>query len=120
MAGGRLPWGWRAVALAAALLVAFGPAFVRHGLSALLIVSRGVEAANPYRIHVQPGNVTIPRGADLTVTASLDGFSATDATLIALVALGILVSIARSAPPPVTRLRPGRQPRLVHRAGEPS
>jgi len=36
-----------------------------------------------------------------------------------LVALGLLVSIARATPPPVSRLRAGRAiPRLVHRAGD--
>src|SRR5581483_6496335 len=37
------------VAAVAALLVAFGPAFLRHGLSALVIVYRSAEAATPYR-----------------------------------------------------------------------
>jgi hypothetical protein len=71
-----------AVAVAAALLIVFGPAFLRHGLSALLVISRSAEAASPYRIDVQPGNVKIPRGADQTVTATLDGFTASDATLM--------------------------------------
>jgi len=71
-----------AVAAGAALLITFGPAFLRHGLSALLIVSRSAEAASPYRIDVQPGNVRIPRGADQTVTAQLDGFTSDDATLM--------------------------------------
>ena len=32
-----------------------GPAYLRHGLSALLIISRSAEAASPYRIEVTPG-----------------------------------------------------------------
>ena len=42
----------------------FGPAFLRHGLSALLIVYRSAEASSPYSIEVTPGNTTVPRGAD--------------------------------------------------------
>ena len=59
----------------AALLLTFGPAFLRHGLSALLIVARSAEAASPYRIEVKPGNTKIPRGADQTVKAKLFGFT---------------------------------------------
>ena len=36
------------VALAALLLVVFGPAYLRHGLSALLVVTRAAEKASPY------------------------------------------------------------------------
>ena len=39
-----------------------GPAYLRHALSALLLVSRSVEAAVPYRIEVTPGNVSVPQG----------------------------------------------------------
>jgi hypothetical protein len=71
-----------AVAAGAILLVALGPAFLRHGLSALLIVSRSAEAASPYKIEVQPGNTKVPRGADQPVSARLQGFSAVEATLL--------------------------------------
>ena len=64
-----------AVAAAAALLIALGPAYLRHGLSALLDLSRSAEAASPYKIEVQPGNTKVPRGADQTVRAKLVGFS---------------------------------------------
>ena len=70
------------VAAAAALLIVFGPAFIRHGLSALLIVSRSAEAASPYHIEVQPGDTKLPRGADQTVKAKLVGFAASGATLM--------------------------------------
>ena len=63
------------VAAAAALLIVLGPAFIRHGLSALLIISRSAEAASPYHIDVQPGNTKVPRGADQTVKAKLMGFA---------------------------------------------
>ncbi len=71
-----------AVAAAAALLIMLGPAFIRHGLSALLIISRSAEAASPYHIDVQPGNTKVPRGADQTVKAKLMGFVSSDATLM--------------------------------------
>ena len=70
------------IAAAAALLIAFGPAFLRSGLSALLIISRSAEAASPYKIDVTPGNTKIPRGADQTVKAKLHGFTAGEATLM--------------------------------------
>ena len=43
-------------------LFSLGPAYLRHALSALLLVSRSVEAAAPYRIEVTPGNATVPQG----------------------------------------------------------
>ena len=71
-----------AVAAAAAVLFTFGPAYLRHALSALLVVSRDVEAAAPYRIEVTPGNASVPRGADQTITAHLSGFDADQASLM--------------------------------------
>ena len=50
------------LAVAAALIVLLGPAFVRNALSAILLVQRSVEAAAPYRIEVQPGNANVPEG----------------------------------------------------------
>src|SRR5258708_40162786 len=55
---------------------------MRHALSALLVVSRSVEAATPYRIEVTPGHTTIPRGADQPVTAKLIVFQADQAVLM--------------------------------------
>ena len=66
----------------ALMLVVLGPAFLRHGLSALLIISRSAEAASPYKIDVTPGDTRVPRGADQTVKAKLLGFTASDATLM--------------------------------------
>src|SRR5262245_30326019 len=71
-----------AVAPDALLLFVFGPAYLRHALSALLIISRDVQAAAPYRIEVKPGNATVPRGADQTITAHLSGFDAEQASLL--------------------------------------
>src|SRR4029077_21202666 len=44
------------VAAVAAILITFGPAFLRSGKSALLILSRSAEAARPYKIDVAPGD----------------------------------------------------------------
>src|ERR1035437_6951187 len=70
------------VIAAAVLLIVLGPAFLRHGVSALLILSRSAEAASPYRINVHPGNATVPRGSDQTVSAKLVGFQSPDAVLM--------------------------------------
>jgi hypothetical protein len=74
------------VLAAAALLVVFGPAYLRHGLSALLVLSRSAEAASPYKIEVRPGTATVPRGSDQTVSAKLLGFKSPDAVLMMRVA----------------------------------
>jgi hypothetical protein len=78
----RYSGAFAAVAIAAIAIFTLGPAFLRHALSALLVVSRSVEAAVPYRIDVTPGNVTVPRGADQTITAALSGFDADQAVLM--------------------------------------
>jgi hypothetical protein len=67
-----------AVGLAAALVIALGPAYLRHGLSALLIISRSAEAASPYKIEVTPGNAKVPKGGDQVVRAKLVGFASRD------------------------------------------
>jgi hypothetical protein len=71
-----------AIALAAIAIFVLGPAYLRHALSALVVISRDVEAAVPYRIDVTPGNATVPRGADQTITARLSGFDAEQAALL--------------------------------------
>ncbi|PYR90467.1 MAG: hypothetical protein DMF84_21445, partial [Acidobacteria bacterium] len=83
----RMPLRRYASALGAALLIAcavfmLGPSYMRHALSALLVVSRSLEAAAPYRIDVKPGNATVPRGADLAVSARLHGFQSDQASLM--------------------------------------
>ena len=83
----RAPLRQYSGALAAVVVIAcaaflFGPAYMRHALSALLVISRSVEAAAPYRIDVKPGSATIPRGADQTITAQLVGFQADQASLM--------------------------------------
>ena len=71
-----------AIVTAAVLAVLLGPAFFRDALSAMLLVSRSVEAAAPYKIAVTPGNASVPKGADQTVTARLDGFNADDVVVM--------------------------------------
>ena len=70
------------VSVAAVLIVLVGPAFLRSALSAILLVQRSVEAAAPYRIDVTPGNATVPKGADQTISARLTGFAADDAVVM--------------------------------------
>src|SRR5262249_30287171 len=70
------------VAAIAAILIAFGPNYLRHGLSALLVWSGTAEAASPYRIEVLPGNAKVPKGGDQTVRAKLVGFTSKDVNLM--------------------------------------
>ena len=69
------------IALAAAAIFTVGPAYLRQGALAVLVPVSNVEAASPYRIDVKPGNATVARGADVTVTAKLSGFTATEVDL---------------------------------------
>ncbi|MXY25682.1 MAG: DUF4175 domain-containing protein [Acidobacteria bacterium] len=71
-----------AAGLAAVLLFVFGPAYLRHGLSALLTPMADVEASSPYQIDVLPGDATVARGADQTITARLLGFEAEEVNLL--------------------------------------
>jgi len=63
------------------LLLLFGPGPVRHGASILLNPALASDRASPYSIEVEPGNATVPRGADQGVTARLHGFGAQDVRL---------------------------------------
>ena len=65
----------------AVLLFLFGPAYLRYGVSALLTPMGGVEAASPYHIEVTPGDMTVARGSDQTVTARLIGFESSEVDL---------------------------------------
>ena len=71
-----------AVGVAAVMLFAFGPPYLRHAMSAMFLLSRDVEAAVPYRIDVKPGHATLSRGADQVISAELTGFDAADAALM--------------------------------------
>ena len=70
------------VVVGTAALFWLGPAYLRHALSALLVISRSVEAAVPYRIDVAPGNANVPKGADQAITAQLFGFAAEQPVLM--------------------------------------
>jgi hypothetical protein len=72
-----------AIAAIAVLLLSIGPEFFRQGASALLVLSRDAAAASPYAIKVEPGDVTIPKGADQTIRATLTGFHSTDVVMMA-------------------------------------
>ncbi|MGE3345566.1 MAG: DUF4175 family protein, partial [Vicinamibacterales bacterium] len=61
--------------------VSFGPESMRHGLSALLVMTRA-EAASPYAIEVLPGNVKAPRGSDQNIKARLMNFSSDEVVLM--------------------------------------
>src|SRR4029079_6235139 len=69
------------IALVALLALALGPAFLRHAMPAMLPIASDVQAASPYRIEVKPGNMTVPKGADQTVSAKLLGFDSEDVTM---------------------------------------
>ena len=70
-----------AVALALAVFV-LGPAYLRHGLTAMFSWTQSLEAAAPYRIGLTPGSGQVPRGSDQIFTATLSGFTADDAVLL--------------------------------------
>lgn len=74
--------GWAAilagVSAATVIAVLVGPAFLRNAVSALLLVSRDVEAAAPYRLDVEPGNASIAKGADTPIHVRLVGFTSDD------------------------------------------
>src|SRR5262245_38666870 len=70
-----------AIAAVLGLALAFGPAYLRHGMSALLTF-QSAAASTPYKIEVQPGNTKVPRGADQAVKAKLIGFSSSDVTVM--------------------------------------
>jgi hypothetical protein len=65
-----------AAALVGFLMVGIGPAFLRDGARLLLAPWRSAEAAQPYAIAVVPGNVTVAKGGDQEVSATLRGFTA--------------------------------------------
>src|SRR6476469_1442119 len=70
-----------ALAAIVALALAFGPAYLRHGMSALLTF-QSAAASTPYKIDVQPGNAKVPRGADQAVRARLLGFTSSDVAVM--------------------------------------
>ncbi len=71
------------VATAVLLIALFGPGFQGTAGSLLLSPWKTADAANPYAIDVQPGDILIPRGSDQEITAFTRGFE-TDEVEIAV------------------------------------
>ena len=71
------------VAVVGMLAVLLSPGFLRYGAGLLLNPMRSAQAASPYLIVVEPGDIGVARGADQLVTAELHGFDA-EATDIAV------------------------------------
>jgi hypothetical protein len=69
------------IAVVAAVILGAGPAYLRHGAFTLLVPVGDIEAASPYRIDVKPGNATIARGSDVTISAQIGGFTAAQVDL---------------------------------------
>ncbi|HSF16847.1 MAG TPA: DUF4175 family protein [Vicinamibacteria bacterium] len=67
-----------AVAVGGMIAVLLSPAFMRYGASLLLNPMRSAQAASPYMILVDPGDVGLARGADQLVTAELSGFDSSE------------------------------------------
>ena len=65
----------------AVLVVLLSPGTVRTGLPFLLSPLRG-GTATPYAIDIEPGDSTIPRGADVRIGAALRNFTAEEVTLL--------------------------------------
>ena len=67
---------WAVVAIAAVtfMLGTLGPEPLRHGFKLLLLPTASASAPNPYGLDVQPGNVQLPYGADLRISARGVGF----------------------------------------------
>ena len=74
-----------------------GPAFIRSALSAMLLIGSSVQAAAPYRIQVQPGDTSVPKGSDQTIKAKLLGFSSEGVTLMVRRAAGMALKRASSS-----------------------
>ncbi|MGB1656869.1 MAG: hypothetical protein ACPHO4_05935, partial [Longimicrobiales bacterium] len=81
--GGLYRFGGALTALVVFALFAtlLGPSHLRLGLSALLFPTTAADAVNPYSVGVIPGDVTIARGSDQMVTATLGGFEAAEASI---------------------------------------
>jgi len=77
----RFAGGLTALVVLALSVTLLGPAHLRLGLSALLFPTTAAEAVNPYSVGVLPGDVTIARGSDQMVTATLDQFEAGEASI---------------------------------------
>jgi hypothetical protein len=69
------------LAVASLIMLLMAPPAVWSGLSALMMPLKDVVESSPYLVEVEPGDVTIPRGADQLVSAALSGFESDDVSL---------------------------------------
>ena len=70
-----------ALVIAGVASLVLGPASFRQG-ARLLMPWGTAEAASPYRLAVQPGNITLPRGGDLKIETRLHGFQSERVELV--------------------------------------
>ncbi len=63
------------------VFVLLSPGFLRNSAPFLLTPWNDAATANPYSIDVEPGDVTVARGADLRVTATLLNFNSDEVDL---------------------------------------
>ena len=70
-----------AVAVGGMIAVLLSPSFLRYGAGLLLNPMRSAQAASPYMIVVEPGDIGVARGADQLVTAELQGFDAEESDI---------------------------------------
>src|SRR5262249_61668272 len=68
-----------AIAAIVALALAFGPAYLRHGMSALLTF-QSAAASTPYEIDGHPGHTKVARGADQAGKGKPNGLAGRDRT----------------------------------------
>jgi len=70
-----------AVATAGMMVTLLSPAFIRQAVPFLLTPWDSDEAESPYSIEIEPGHVTLARGADQTIVAHLQGFDSDEVEL---------------------------------------
>ena len=70
------------IVAAALIIFVLGPAYLRQGASALLLMAGDVIEASPYRINVKPGSTVVPRGSDQVISATVQGFESDKAELL--------------------------------------
>ena len=71
-----------ATVVATLVIFLLGPAYLRHGASALLLFTGDPVEASPYHIDVTPGSTTVPRGSDQVISAKIQGFASDSAELM--------------------------------------
>ncbi len=64
------------------LFLLLNPSFIRHSAPFLLAPWDDESAENPYAIEVSPGDVSLARGSDLRITATLRNFDSDEVELV--------------------------------------